>query len=130
MKIHVDRIPPDGKRFVCEEPMADYAIAYQDFVFNEPISIDIHVQVVTGTLVVLGAVGTKVRMTCSRCLKEFTQTIRDGAFEFDCPVTSANEIIDLTAPVRERTVPKAYSLELGRFGRGCPTTAAANGPAR
>ncbi len=104
MRIQLDRIPFGGKHFVEDEPAADYEITYLDFQFHEPIHIDINAQVVSGNLVVSGKLSTKIRMTCSRCVKAFSNPWEETAYHFDCQVLNPNDIIDLTENIREAII--------------------------
>ena len=101
MKIQIDRIPQAGQRICTEEPVAQYDIAYLDFVFKDPIGVDVGAQVVSGNLVVSGKIWTTVQMTCSRCLNPFSRDWADPSYNFDCAITGPNEIIDLTDHIRE-----------------------------
>ena len=52
-------------------------------------------------LLVRGVIEVDVRGRCARCGECFTQTIRDRDFTCSYPLSAANELIDLTADIRE-----------------------------
>ncbi len=123
MKIQLDRIPARGDHFEVEEPAAQYDVAYLDFVFRDPIRIAVDVQIVTGNVVVSGKIGTRIHMTCSRCLKAFSRDWENSSYHFDCQITDPHEIIDLTEHMREDIIVSLPSKPLCRdHCKGlCPT---------
>ena len=52
-------------------------------------------------LLVRGLLEVDVRSCCARCGERFAQTIRDEDFARSYPLSAANELIDLTADIRE-----------------------------
>jgi len=68
--------------------------------FYEDIGIKVRAYFFDHHLYVEGKVGTRVRMTCSLCLKEFTQVIGNEKFAYDCKI-EGREVIDLTDAIRE-----------------------------
>ncbi len=104
MKIQLDRIPYEGSHFIEEDPVAAYELSYLDFKFKDPIRLDISAQIVSGNLVVSGKISTRVKMTCSLCLKAFSRTWEEPSYHFDCQVINPHDSIDLTENIREAII--------------------------
>jgi len=102
MTIDVQRVGAEGERFAGEEP-----IALLDGE-GEPglrpggaIRYRLGAQVVSGRLMVSGALSMDNSFLCSRCVEWFLREIREPAFSSVHEIVSGQEIVDLTPEMRE-----------------------------
>lgn len=100
MKIYVDRIPEEGLFLEEDEPVEILDIEDARVKFNENIHVKVRVYKVSGNLIVVGTLSTRVSYTCSCCLEVFNFPVESKKFSYDCEIAS-QDIIDLTDPIRE-----------------------------
>ena len=102
MNIETGEVRQSPKRFTGEEPAAildlDKAAQFQVI---DNVRYALTAQRFDADLLVRGVLEVDVRGRCTRCGEGTTQTIRDGAFACSYPLSAANELIDLTADIRE-----------------------------
>ena len=90
------------RRFTGEEPSAILELDQETpFQVIGDVRYTLTAQRFAADLLVRGVLEVDVRGRCARCGEGSTQTIRDGAFACSYPLSAANELIDLTADIRE-----------------------------
>jgi uncharacterized protein len=107
MAILVDpwRIPPEGGDIEGDESPEVLDLHEDKQISAEgPIHYELHVQCVTGELLVSGTLKAKMKFTCSRCADRFVKEVKDTAFFCEKPVENLHETIDLTDEVRESII--------------------------
>jgi uncharacterized protein len=71
---------------------------------SSPLQYDLFAQVVTGTLLVNGALRIKADVQCSKCAEMFELEVVESAFNFDAEVDEKTEQVDLTEDMREAII--------------------------
>lgn len=116
MRIDLEKVPPEGLKIKSREPVeiltvpsstnrtkGDWAARSpqkQDVKFAEPVDVTLSVNLMSGTLLVKGRVGTKAGFACSRCLKEYEGEIENKNFNFTMYVAGLTNV-DITDNLRE-----------------------------
>ena len=100
MKVNVKRIPLDGEQLRGTEPPSILEVDNDDIHFTREVEYDFHAQIQNNALLVVGKLRTPVTLRCSRCLKQFEQTVKVGQFVFHQELTGA-DFVDLTENIRE-----------------------------
>ena len=103
--IEIARIPEEGLDLEGQEPATILEFAADDPV--RPVGLigyRLHVQAVTGSLVVRGRLEVSAELGCSRCLRRFVQVVREGAFEAIQPYADRLSTVDLTPDIRDAMI--------------------------
>lgn len=102
MNIETGQVRQRLRRFTGEEPAAILELP-QDAQFQVigDVRYALSAQCFDADLLVRGVLEVDVCGRCARCGESCTRTIRDGAFACSYPLSAANELIDLTADIRE-----------------------------
>ncbi len=102
MKIETGQLRQRPQRFAGEEPAAILELDQENqFQVIGDVRYALTAQRFVTDLLVRGIVEVDVRSRCARCGERFLQTIRDKDFTRSYPLSVANELIDLTADIRE-----------------------------
>ena len=102
MNIETGQVQQRPRRFTGEEPAAILELPQETlFQVIGDVRYALTAQRFDADLLVRCVLEVDVRGKCARCGDGSTQTIRDGAFARSYPLTAANELIDLTADIRE-----------------------------
>jgi uncharacterized protein len=100
MKVHIQQIPDEGKRYEGEDPNTILDLHENDIQPVGPVHYCLDVGVSDGGLFATGTVGVDVQLQCVNCLEIFQYPIRIEDFALQMELHGA-ETIDLTEPVRE-----------------------------
>ncbi len=102
MRIIPAQLPEDGMRLTGKEP-ADLEEIHNDVEIDKvnPVNYDVLAQLVSGHLLVRGALKTRARLICARCGQVFSHTVSEPDFIAECEVTDPHQAVDLTSEVRE-----------------------------
>ena len=100
MLIDLKSIPIGGLYLRGEDPPEIIEIDDPDIEFRRSIRYDIKASLTKRTLLVRGRLEVEVRLTCSRCLKEFEEKIEVEDFNLRKEVDDPADTIDLTEEVR------------------------------
>ena len=100
MQVNVKRIPADGEQLRGVEPPAVMELDDADVHFTREIKYDLHAQIQSGALLVVGKLRTPVTLRCSRCVKNFELPLQVEQFVFHQELTG-EDFVDLTANMRE-----------------------------
>jgi len=102
MNIDTGQVRQRPRRFTGEEPSAILELDQEtQFQVISDVRYALSAQRFDADLLVRGVLEVDVRGRCARCGEGITHTIRDGAFACSYPLSAANELIDLTADIRE-----------------------------
>ena len=102
MNIETGQVRQRPRRFTGEEPAAILELPQEtQFQVISDVRYALTAQRFVADLLVRGVLEVDVRGRCARCGEYCNQTIRDGAFACSFPLSAANELIDLTADIRE-----------------------------
>ena len=102
MNIETGQVRQRPRRFTGEEPAAILELDQETrFQIIGDVRYALSAQRFEADLLVRGVLEVDVRVRCARCGEDCTQTIRDRAFTCSYPLSAANELIDLTADIRE-----------------------------
>ena len=102
MNIETGQVHQRPRRFTGEEPSAILELDQETpFQVIGDVRYTLTAQRFAADLLVRGVLEVDVRGRCARCGEFCTQTIRDKAFTCSYPLSAANELIDLTADIRE-----------------------------
>jgi uncharacterized protein len=105
LMIELWRIPVDGGQIEGEEAGEILDLGESgDVAPAGPVAYSLHVQYVTGELLVQGSVSTKVRYRCSRCADLFVREVRDDEFFCEREVENLHSTVDLTDELRESMI--------------------------
>ena len=102
MNIETGQVHQRPRRFVGEEPSATLDLPQEtQFQVIGDVRYELTAQRFEADLLVRGVLEMDVRGQCARCGERCAQTIRDDDFVRSYPLSAANELIDLTADIRE-----------------------------
>jgi len=102
MNIETGQVLQRPRRFTGEEPAAILDLPREaQFQVISDLRYTLTAQRFDADLLVRGVLEVDVRGRCARCGELIARTIRDGAFTCSYPLSAANELIDLTADIRE-----------------------------
>ncbi|MDP2991363.1 MAG: DUF177 domain-containing protein [Kiritimatiellota bacterium] len=102
MNIETGQVRQRPRRFTGEEPSAILELPQEtQFQVIGDVRYALTAQRFDADLLVRGVLEVDVRGRCARCGEGCNQTIRDRAFACSYPLSAANELIDLTADIRE-----------------------------
>ena len=102
MNIEIGQVRQRPRRFTGEEPAAILELPQEaQFKIISDVRYTLIAQRFAADLLVRGVLEVDVRGRCARCGEGCAQTIRDGTFACSYPLSAANELIDLTADIRE-----------------------------
>lgn len=102
MHIETGQVRQRPRRFTGEEPAAILELDHEtQFQLTSDVRYALTAQRFAADLLVRGVLAVDVRSRCARCGESITRTVRDDAFACSFPLSAANELIDLTADIRE-----------------------------
>ncbi|MBU4211076.1 MAG: DUF177 domain-containing protein [Kiritimatiellae bacterium] len=102
MNIETGQVRQRPRRFTGVEPSAILELPQEtQFQVIGDVRYALTAQRFAADLLVRGVLEMDVRGRCARCGEYCTQTVRDGAFACSYSLSAANELIDLTADIRE-----------------------------
>ena len=102
MIIHLARIPEDGERLVGQDSGSILDLTRETGLRVEsPVHYDVMVHVVSGRVIVKGAVQVAMAFTCSKCADVFQVTVCEPRFECIREFRDVTESVDLTDELRE-----------------------------
>jgi len=102
MKIETGLVRDDPLRFTGQEPAAILELDQEtQFKVSSDVRYDLTAQRFATDLLVRGILAVDVRSRCARCGERCAQTVRDKNFTRSYPLSASNELIDLTADIRE-----------------------------
>ena len=102
MNIETGQVRQRPRRFTGEEPSAILELPQEtQFQVIGDVRYALTAQRFDADLLVRGVLEVDVCGRCARCGERCTQTIRDKDFACSYPLSAANELIDLTADIRE-----------------------------
>ena len=102
MNIETGQVHQHPRRFTGEEPSAILDLPQEtQFQVISDVRYALTAQCFDADLLVRGVLEIDVRGRCARCGERCAQTIRDEDFARSYPLSAANELIDLTADIRE-----------------------------
>ncbi len=105
MHIDLARIPDDGLVLEGDEPDCEIDWARGPAVHAQgPVHYRLVARIVTGELLVDGALSVLASVRCSRCAESYGAEIREPAYHYDQPVTDATASVDLTEDMREAMI--------------------------
>src|SRR5688500_881165 len=100
MKVHLNQIPPEGKRYEGEEPNSILDLHEPEVQPVSPVEYALDVGLSGGGLFATGRIGVSMRLQCVVCLEHFVRPLE--AKEFACQIElTGSETVDLTEPIRE-----------------------------
>src|SRR4051812_4436462 len=100
MKVHLNQIPPEGKRYEGEDPATMLDLREKEVEPVSPVHYQLDVGLSGGGLFATGRVGVKMRLQCVTCLERFERPLEVNDFACQVELTGA-ETVDLTEPIRE-----------------------------
>jgi uncharacterized metal-binding protein YceD (DUF177 family) len=100
MKVHVNQIPTEGKRYEGEDPAIILDLSGTDIAPVLPVSYALDVGLSDGGLFATGRLSTEMECTCVGCLERFRLAVSVNDFAIQVELTGREEI-DLTEPIRE-----------------------------
>ena len=102
MKIHVNRIPPEGLKDHATYDPATMDMGRFDIHLEEPFEIDVFLTKADQELVVDVDISCPIRLACARCLEEFSWTLTtDAIFSYKVQPT---DVVDITDDVRQEII--------------------------
>ncbi|MCX6993656.1 MAG: DUF177 domain-containing protein [Kiritimatiellaeota bacterium] len=102
MNIETSQVLRRPRRFTGEEPATILELPREtQFQVIGDVRYALTAQRFDADMLVRGVLEVDVRGRCARCGECCNQTIRDGTFARSYPLSAANELIDLTADIRE-----------------------------
>ena len=120
MNIETGQVCQRPRRFTGEEPSAILELDQEtQFQVIGDVRYALTAQRFATDLLVRGILEVDVRSRCARCGERCAQTIRDEDFTHSYPLSAANELIDLTADIREAillALPMNYVCSAGCRG--------------
>ena|SRR6266481_5550686 len=100
MKVHLNQIPSEGKRYEGEDPSSILDLHEPEVQPVSPVSYGLDVGVSGGGLFATGRLGVEMRLQCVVCLENFVRPVEVNDFACQVELTG-NETVDLTEPMRE-----------------------------
>jgi uncharacterized metal-binding protein YceD (DUF177 family) len=100
MKVHLQQIPTEGKRYEGELSNSILDLRENDIQPVSPVSYSLDIGLSEGGLFATGQIGVDVELQCVCCLERFRYPIRIEGFACQVELTGS-ETIDLTEPLRE-----------------------------
>jgi uncharacterized metal-binding protein YceD (DUF177 family) len=98
--VHLQQIPPEGKRLEGEEDPAFLDLAVIGAKAAGPVRYALDVGLSGGGLFATGRVSVSVEMTCVACLQPFVYEVAVDPFAAQVEI-DGRELVDLTPAVRE-----------------------------
>lgn len=102
MKIYVNRIPEEGLREHASYDPSTMDMERDDIHLPEPFAVEAAISRVDTELVVQAAIRCPLRLSCARCLEEFSFTVAPNAI-FSYKVQSSG-VVDITDDVRQEII--------------------------
>ena len=102
MKIHVNRIPPEGlKEHATYDPSA-MDMGRSDIHLGGPFEAEVFATKADQELVVDVDIHCPLRLTCARCLEEFASALAtDALFSYK---VQPSDVVDITGDVRQEVI--------------------------
>ncbi len=100
MKIHLQKIPDEGKHLEGEADPAILELSEPHITAESPVRYSLDVGLSEGGLFATGSLELDLRLRCVRCLDEFPFPVRIRDFACQIELTG-NETVDLTPLARE-----------------------------
>lgn len=105
MIVEIAKIPEEGLDLEGVEPATILDLPEKDEIRGVvPIGYRLHLQAVSGKLIVRGALTTEAEMTCSRCARRFVQGVRENRFEAIAAYADRFSTVDLTPEIRDAMI--------------------------
>ncbi len=102
MKIHVNRIPEEGLKEHASYDPTEMDMDRFDIHLDHPFDVDAMIMKTGKELVVRADIHCPLRLTCARCLEEFSSTVEaDAIFNYQVQPT---EVVDITDDVRQEII--------------------------
>ncbi len=102
MKISVSRVPPEGLKDHATYHPSTLDMERDDIHVDQPFTVDAFIAKAEQELVVRAEIACSLRLTCARCLEEFSSTISaDAVWSYHVKPT---EIVDITEDVRQEII--------------------------
>ena len=102
MKIHVNRVPVEGLKEHASYDPKSLDMDRDDIHLDEPFDIDALVTLAEDELVVNVAITCSLRLSCARCLEEFTSTVTpEAVFSYH---VHPSDVVDITDDVRQEII--------------------------
>jgi uncharacterized protein len=102
MKIHVNRVPEEGLRDHAVYDPAELDMGRFDIRLADPFEVDAFITKVDQELVVNVDIRCPLRLSCARCLEEFSRTVTaDGLFSYK---VAPADVVDITDDVRQEII--------------------------
>ena len=99
MNIYVSRVPPEGLQDHARYAPSAMDMDRTDIHLRDPFDVDASIMLADRELVVNVQIQCPARMTCARCLEEFSRTLTPTAL-FSYPA-QASDVVDITDDVRQ-----------------------------
>lgn len=102
MIIEINRLPPEGKRFVGEEPPDILELERVPLARSlGPVRYDLFAEMASHQLIVRGVLSMDLEVQCSRCAGFFSTTAGDSSFLRAYELSEGTETVDVTGDIRE-----------------------------
>ena len=102
MKIHANRVPEQGLQEQTSYDPATLDMERDDIRLPDPFTVDAFIRRVDAELVVQADIRAPLRLTCGRCLEEFSWMVRaDAVFSYKVQPT---DVVDITEDVRQEII--------------------------
>ena len=102
MKIQVSRVSEEGRRERATYDPASLDMDRDDIHLAEPFEVDAFVTKMDEELVVTADIRCPLRLSCARCLEEFTSAVQANAI-FTYQVRPA-DVVDITDDIRQEII--------------------------
>jgi len=123
MIIEIAKIGKAGSSYQGEEPPEIMDLEGEKGLRVEgPLTYDVFASIVSGGVMVRGAVSIRLSLQCVRCAEFFSTTIVESDFFRDYPLREGQQELDITADLREAVILRLPNHPLcGQECRGlCP----------
>lgn len=102
MKIDVNRIPEEGLTEHATYDPSEMDMERFDVHLDQPFEVDAFITKADREVVVTAQIHCPVRLSCARCLEDFTSAVKTGGI-FSYRVRTA-EVVDITEDVRQEII--------------------------
>ena len=102
MKIHVNRVPPEGLKDHATYAPGTLDMERFDVYLREPFEVDAFITKADQELVVSAEIRAPLHLACARCLEEFPSVVStDAVFSYKVQPT---DVVDITEDVRQEII--------------------------
>jgi uncharacterized protein len=102
MKIYVNNVPAEGLKEHASYDPRSMDMDRDDIRLVEPFEVDAFATLAENELVVSVEITCPLRLSCARCLEEFSATIRpNGVFSYS---VQPSDVVDITDDVRQEII--------------------------